>query len=235
MQTTIKKLSSGVYSIDQEMVRAFLIVGSARAMLLDTGAEPCDLLQMIREITKLPLLVLHTHGDGDHTANDGLFSDIYAHPDEFDVIRRFRPELTAKLHPVTESSAFDLGERVLRVIETPGHTPSSICLLDQENRILFSGDTVSYGPVFLFGDHRDIGTYRKTLDKIQALGGFDTVYPCHNTCPVSLTVLPALMAAVDGALDGSLAPGESDMPMPPMPDGTKPGTYSVGKCSVLYC
>lgn len=234
MQTTIKKLSSGVYSIDQEMVRAFLIVGSARAMLLDTGAEPCDLLKMIREITELPLLVLHTHGDGDHTANDGLFSDIYAHPDEFDVIRRFRPELMAKLHPITESSAFDLGGRVLRVIETPGHTPGSICLLDQENRILFSGDTVSYGPVFLFGDHRDIGTYRKTLDKIQALGGFDTVYPCHNTCPVSLTVLPALMAAVDGALDGSLAPGDSDMPMPPMEDGTKPGTYTVGKCSILY-
>ena len=233
MQTTIQKLRSGVYSIDQEMVRCFLIVGSQRAMLLDTGAEQCDLLALIRELTELPLLVLHTHGDGDHTANDGLFSDIYAHPDEFPIIRRFRPELTAKLHPITEESSFDLGGRLLQVVETPGHTPGSISLLDRENRILFSGDTVSYGPVFLFGEHRDITVYRKTLDKLQTMGGFDTIYPCHNTCPVSLTVLPSLMAAVDGALDGSLKPSPGgDMPMP---DGMRPDTYTVGKCSILYC
>ena len=231
MNTTMKKLSSGVYSIDQEMVRSFLIVGTKRAMLLDTGAEPCDLLGLIRTVTDLPLLVMHTHGDGDHTAGDGLFTDIYAHPDEFDVIRRFRPGLKARLHPVTEESSFDLGERLLQVVETPGHTPGSICLLDRKNRILFSGDTVSYGPVFLFGDHRDIHTYRKTLDKLMELGGFDTVYPCHNVCPVSLTVIPALMAAVDGALDGSIAPSPTEMPMP---DGARPNTYTVGKCGILY-
>lgn len=234
MDTTIKKLSSGVYSIDQEMVRCFLIVGKQRAMLLDTGAQMCNLLELIQRVTALPLLVLHTHGDGDHTANDGLFSDIYAHPDEFQVIRRFRPDLSAHLHPITGDSSFDLGGRLLQVVETPGHTPGSICLLDRENRILFSGDTLSYGPVFLFGDHRDIHSYRRTLDKLMAMGGFDTVYPCHNTCPVSLTVIPALMAAVDGAMDGSLEPAKADMPLPPMADGMQPRTYTVGKCGILY-
>lgn len=65
------------------------------------------------------------------------------------------------------------------------------------------------------------------------MGGFDTVYPCHNSCPVSLTVIPALMAAVDGALDGSIAPQENPMPMP-MPDGVQPQVYTVGKCRILY-
>lgn len=67
-----------------------------------------------------------------------------------------------------------------------------------------------------------------------AMGGFDTVYPCHNTCPVSLTVIPALMAAVDGAMDGSLEPAKADMPLPPMADGMQPRTYTVGKCGILY-
>lgn len=230
MSTTLKKISSGVYSLEQEMVRSFLIVGTQRAMLLDTGAEECDILALIRSVTALPLIVLHTHGDGDHTANDDKFTDIYAHPDEFPIIRRFRPELKAHLHPITGASSFDLGGRILQVVEAPGHTPGSICLLDRQGRILFSGDTLSYGPVFLFGDHRDIHTYRKTLTSLMNLG-FDTIYPCHNSCPVSLTVIPALMAAVDGALDGSIAPQESPMPMP---DGLQPHMYTVGKCSILY-
>ena len=117
------------------------------------------------------------------------------------------------------------------MIEAPGHTPGSICLLDRENRILFSGDTVSYGPVFLFGSHRDIHAYRETLNKLMDLGGFDTIYPCHNTCPVSLTTIPALMAAVDGALDGSIEGVPGDMPMP---DGAAPLVYSSGKCGILY-
>lgn len=229
--TTVKRVSSGVWALEQEIVRCFLIVGQQRALLLDTGAEACDLMGMIREITPLPLVVLNTHGDGDHTANNNQFRDIHAHPDEFATIRRFRPDLTSTLHPITALSAFDLGDRVLHVIETPGHTPGSICLLDRKNRILFSGDTLSYGPVFLCGEHRDIHTYRETLVKLMTMGGFDTIYPCHSTCPVSLSVISALLAAVDGALDGSILPEPSDIPTP---DGLTPMVYTVGKCGILY-
>ena len=122
--TTIKRVSSGVWALEQNMVRCFLIVGQQRALLLDTGAEPCDLLGLIRQVTPLPLVVLNSHGDGDHTANNNQFPDIHAHPDEFATIRRFRPELTSTLHPITALSAFDLGQRVLHVIEAPGHTPA---------------------------------------------------------------------------------------------------------------
>ena len=229
--TTIKRVSSGVWALEQNMVRCFLIVGQQRALLLDTGAEPCDLLGLIRQVTPLPLVVLNSHGDGDHTANNNQFPDIHAHPDEFATIRRFRPELTSTLHPITALSAFDLGDRVLHVIETPGHTPGSICLLDRKNRILFSGDTLSYGPVFLSGDHRDIHVYRDTLVKLMSMGGFDTIYPCHGTCPISLSVIPALLTAVDGALDGSIVPTPFDLPIP---DGQKPMIYTAGKCRILY-
>lgn len=230
MSTTIRKISSNVWALEQGMVRCFLIAGTQRAVLLDTGAEPCDLLGLIRSVTQLPVILIHTHGDGDHTAGDHLFSDIYAHPDEFSVIRKFRPELTAKLHPITKDSSFELGDRLLQVIETPGHTPGSICLLDRKNRVLFSGDTLSYGPVFLFGAHRNIHTYRKTLDHLAALGGFDTIYPCHNTCPVSLSVIQGLKNAVDGALDGSIPPTQPDMPLP---GNENPMLFSYGKCGIL--
>lgn len=231
MATTLNLISPGVYALEQEMVRAFLVVGSEKALLLDTGAEELDILALIRTVTDKPVTLVHTHGDGDHTAADSAFAEIYAHPDEFSVILRFRPELEATLLPVGEGDRFDLGGRTLEVIEAPGHTPGSICLLDVENRILFSGDTVSYGPVFLFGDHRDAKGYRVTLDKLQALSGYDIVYPCHNTCPVSPAIITDLMACVDGALAGTIAPQETDMPMPP---GMEAHVYTVGRCGILF-
>lgn len=229
--TTLKELSPGVWCIEQEMVRSFLIVGTQRCLLLDTGAAPCDMMALIRTVTDLPVTLVHSHGDGDHTENDSQFSDIYAHPDEFPVIYRFRPELKSTLHPIGGETVFDLGGRSLQVVEIPGHTPGSICLLDRENRILFSGDSLSYGPVFLFGDHRDIHTFRKTLDMLSELDGFDTIYPCHNTCPVSPDVISELKQCVDGALDGSIVPTPCEMPMP---DGLNPRVYSYGKCGILY-
>ena len=41
----------------------------------------------------------------------------------------------------------------------------------------------------------------------------------------------ALLAAVDGALDGSIPPEPSDIPTP---DGLTPMVYTVGKCGILY-
>ena len=120
--TTVKKISSGVWSLEQEMVRCFLIVGQQRAMLLDTGAAPCDLPALIREITPLPLVVLNTHGDGDHTAGDHYFPDIHAHPEEFPIIRRSVRSLAA---PCIPSPVFpplilvDVSFRSLKRRDTP--------------------------------------------------------------------------------------------------------------------
>ncbi len=231
MKTTLEQLTPCIWAIDQVMVRSFLIVGREKALLLDTGAANVDLPALVRSITDLSLVVVHSHGDGDHTENDSKFPVIYAHPDEFPIIRRFRPELTTELVPVQGGDTFDLGGIVLEVLEAPGHTPGSICLIDRENRTLFSGDSLGHGPVFLFGDHRDIHTYRNTLDILDAISDYDTIYPCHNTCPVNRSVIGELKAAVDGALSGTIVPTENDMPMP---DGLCPKVYSVGMSGILY-
>ena len=64
-----------------------------------------------------------------------------------------------------------------------------------------------------------------------ALEGYDTVYPCHNTCPVTPDVIPELIAAVDGALDGTIEGVPGDMPMP---GGSAPLAYTSGRSGILY-
>lgn len=50
---------------------------------------------------------------------------------------------------IKEGDIIDLGGITLEVIEAPGHTKGSICLLNKEDRILFSGDTAN-GYLWMF-------------------------------------------------------------------------------------
>ena len=43
---------------------------------------------------------------------------------------------------VGEGDRVDLGDRVFVVLETPGHTPGSVCLFEEETGTLFTGDAV---------------------------------------------------------------------------------------------
>ena len=56
-------------------------------------------------------------------------------------------QITKPSH-VSDGYIFDLGNKKLRVIECPGHTAGSICLLDTTDNILFSGDSLLARPCF---------------------------------------------------------------------------------------
>ena len=60
----------------------------------------------------------------------------------------------------------DLGERTLRIIDIPGHTPGSIAILDEQYRVLISGDSVEDGNVFIFGKYRDLNLYIESMNHI---------------------------------------------------------------------
>ena len=57
--TTLQKLGDTLWAIDQEFVRSFLIVGENKALLLDTGGEPCDLMGLIRSVTDQEIVLVH--------------------------------------------------------------------------------------------------------------------------------------------------------------------------------
>jgi glyoxylase-like metal-dependent hydrolase (beta-lactamase superfamily II) len=67
---------------------------------------------------------------------------------------------------LADGDTIDLGGRALTVLHTPGHTPDSICLLDADNRILFSGDTVDTGPIYAHLPGSDLATYTTTMRRM---------------------------------------------------------------------
>jgi glyoxylase-like metal-dependent hydrolase (beta-lactamase superfamily II) len=70
---------------------------------------------------------------------------------------------------LTDGDVIDLGDRRLRVIHAPGHTPGSILLYDEELRWLYTGDVLNDSPVFdeMFG--ADIPSYVASMRRMRDL------------------------------------------------------------------
>ncbi len=233
LKTTITDYGNGIYALDQQMVRAFLIVGNKTALLLDTGAARVDIQAYIKQITDLPVTVILTHGDGDHLGNLQDFDTAYCNEGDHAAVLSHAVCKNVRLLPLSACDAFDIGGRKLRVLATPGHTAGSVCLLDTENGLLFAGDTVSYGPVFMFGPGRNMTAYLESLhrlDKLKNDGAFTTVYCCHNTCPIPADTVNELISCVEGILNGTIAGVPAPMPVP---TDDKPLLCKYGRCMLL--
>lgn len=79
-----------------------------------------------------------------------------------------------------EGMVLDIGEWQLEVMETPGHSPGSLCLYERTEKVLFSGDTVfpdgNIGRTDMFG-----GSTEELVSSIQRLTELDVkvMYPGH--------------------------------------------------------
>lgn len=212
---------------DGDIVRFFLLTGSEKAMLIDTGVSGQGVRSIVEKITDLPLSLINTHADPDHTAGNREFDSFYMHPSEASNFYKTHPG-KGEFIPVYEGDIIDLGNRPLEIIALPGHTPGSIAVLDINARSLFSGDPVQDGMIFMFGVQREMHAYRISLKKLSGMKErFDRIYPSHGTIPVSPNLINELYEASGRLLDGEFVPFEVDM------HGKKVRCYDVGPAKFL--
>jgi len=137
--------------------------------------DPADASgKVVTEITKSGItikLIVNTHGHGDHIGGNTYFSEklkaeIAIHSADADMLTDpaknlssyINGELVSKKAAIilAHNSEISLGNKIMRVIHTPGHTRGSICLL--ADNYLFSGDTLfaeSVGRTDLPGGNQD--------------------------------------------------------------------------------
>ncbi|MBN2040442.1 MAG: MBL fold metallo-hydrolase [Spirochaetes bacterium] len=208
----IVKIADNSWRIEDGMVRAFLFEGTERALLVDSGFGEGNIREVVEGLTGKPVMLVNTHGDDDHTGCNSLFDKAYMHPAEFAFYYEAVPS-DAVVSPLWEGDIIDIGGRKFEVILIPGHTPGSIALLDRENRILISGDTISETPIFMFGKVRSVPALIVSLEKLSKLSdSFDTVYPSHGPFPVSKDLIAKEIAVarklINGELEGQDPPFE---------------------------
>ena len=113
--------------------------------------------------------------------------------------------------PVRDGDVLELGGRTLEVLLTPGHAPDALCLLDRENRLLFTGDTFYPATLYAHLPGSDLDAYRETAARLAALAGdVDTVLPAHNEPTVPSSYLPKMRDAFEAIASGSAEFVESD-------------------------
>lgn len=182
-----KAVARGVWRIDEHgSVNMYLVAGNDKAALIDTGEGEPGLDEVVRSLTSLPVIVVNTHGHGDHAGGNPWFDSIYAHPADMDAVRSMSSP-KSRFFEIKRGDSIDLGGRSLKVIETPGHTRGSVCLLDPADRILFSGDN-NNGHVWLFlGDSLSVEEYLASLERLMARSTeFDLILPGHgDACDAS--------------------------------------------------
>ncbi len=72
---------------------------------------------------------------------------------------------------IEEGDSIEGSEWGLEVLHTPGHAPNHLCFLLEEERVLFTGDTVLDGMYSVVNPSRggDMATYIKTLERLRKL------------------------------------------------------------------
>ena len=217
MDHHITKVSEHFWIIEENGVRSFLFEGDERAMLIDTGFGTLPVREMTAELTDLPVFLVNTHTDKDHTGRNRDFGPVYMHPAEMEHYKNALPEGCAMdaVRPLWEGDILDLGFRKFEVILTPGHTPGSIMLLERQRRMLISGDTIQDGEIFMFGAGCNMQAFQESLRKIEAMSdAFDSIWPSHGSYPLTAELIPKILQGAEDLLAGRLSEQEPPWPMP---------------------
>ena len=217
MDHHITKVSEHFWIIEENGVRSFLFEGDERAMLIDTGFGTLPVREMTAELTDLPVFLVNTHTDKDHTGRNRDFGPVYMHPAEMEHYKNPLPEGCAMdaVRPLWEGDILDLGFWKFEVILTPGHTPGSIMLLERQRRMLISGDTIQDGEIFMFGAGCNMQAFQESLRKIEAMSdAFDSIWPSHGSYPLTAELIPKILQGAEDLLAGRLSEQEPPWPMP---------------------
>lgn len=229
MESNVELIGKDTFKItegkDAKAVYCYLLKGSEAAMLIDTGYGTIPIDEIVKgqmgDIKKL--YVVLTHGHVDHLGGTGLFEQVYMDTEDketyiahsnLDFRKIFIAEETVIKEPAAIEdigdisdifiSDVDLGDRVISLIKTPGHSLGCVCFYDQRNKWLFTGDMCCKADVLLnMGYASSLEGYLQSIEKILSFD-FDATWPGHHAVPVFRETIEQFRDAAQLYLDGKL-------------------------------
>lgn len=157
---------------------------SDSCVVIDPGYTPETVLHQAKKLGKRIEAILLTHGHFDHVGGvRALAADtdcrVYLCAEELSQPEQMTAGPLYYTHTYGEGDLLELAGTSIRVIQTPGHTPGSVCLIC--NDAIFSGDTLfadSCGRTDFPGG--SWAQMMKSLKRLAGVQGDYAVYPGHG-------------------------------------------------------
>lgn len=173
----------------------YLLISGTHALIVDPSVSADAILTAAEQNGALPEAILLTHGHFDHVISVDTLRDrrnipLCIHEDDAEMLTdgdknafRFFYGRPRVWHPADRTfrggDEFRLGEEVVRVLHTPGHSRGSVCFLTPCG--ILTGDTLfsdNIGRTDLYGG--DTATLFASLSKLRTLDQAQTIYPGHG-------------------------------------------------------
>lgn len=159
---------------------------SGDAMIIDAGAEPCELISFASSNGLKVKYIALTHGHVDHADYVGAYISAFedatpiCHSEEIKVLTNAEANVSRLLNMnrvydydftlVNDSDVITLGEYEFKILNLPGHTPGSICFYCESEKIMFTGDVLfsnTYGRTdFMYGSQADMMSSLRAISKM---------------------------------------------------------------------
>jgi glyoxylase-like metal-dependent hydrolase (beta-lactamase superfamily II) len=169
---------------------SYLILGDKRAIMFDTGTGEnqvngeLKIKYLIDKITDLPVTLIQSHFHFDHNQNIHEFERI-GFPDLPDLRKRVsddgrflytQEDLFEGDYPseITVDEWFpmekdiDLGGRAIQLVHVPGHSDESVAILAASSKMIFLGDFLYNGALFVF-HNEDLAVYQQTVAHLKSI------------------------------------------------------------------
>ena len=214
-----------------------LVIGTRRAVLMDTGYGTQDVGAFIRNVTDLPLTVILSHGHHDHALGAMWFEHSYMDAEDLPIFleytgRRERERVIARAGMTRAQaqayreamintplplaySPIDLGGLTVQPMKAPGHTPGSAALLIPERKVLLLGDCWNPQTWVFFKEALPVTAYAASFRRLMALPFTHALAPHQG----EMIEKPFLMQYAKGLNEKGFAsakpffvPGHEDIP-----------------------
>jgi glyoxylase-like metal-dependent hydrolase (beta-lactamase superfamily II) len=216
---TIDRLDEDSFILSEyrhwEETHCYLLCGTQRSLLIDTGLGICNISEEVNKLTDKPVTAVATHIHWDHIGGHRYYPDFYAHEEELSWLQGGFPLSMETIRGMVVDrcdlpegydvsayeffqgtptrilmgcEAIDLGGRIIEVLHTPGHSPGHMCFWEAPRGYLFTGDLVYKDTLFAYYPSTDPQAYLASLSKVAALP-VRRVLPAHHTLDIQPEIL----------------------------------------------
>lgn len=211
----------------------YLVEGSEKALLLDTGCGEVGLREYVEQLLQgKPYEVLLTHGHVDHASGAGEFERVWLHPADWTLVKQhctlekrltywehcrpilgdtavpaeseFVPQRTKPFLPLEDGQRFPLGGITVQAVQVPGHTHGIMVPFALEEGVAFFGDACGTGTLLVGAESTTVETYHAALVHLKKTAPkFNRVLRQHGSCESKISILDENIEVCERILAGT--------------------------------